>query len=309
MRNFLRALRFAWPYRGRLLTSILCALAVAILWGANFTAIYPVLKVLTRDTNLQTWIDNEIRIKEADIDRLQDLIDRRSREIQRTELQPPSRSRERRLAELTRDLAKDEADLASARWMLGWLQTLRLYIYKFCPTDRFETLVDLLVIVVLAVAIKGLFDFAQEALVGSVVHLALLDLRNCLYDNVLRLDVTQFSEDGTHELMARFTNDMESLANGLKTLFGKLVAEPLKALSCVFFACLISWRLTLLFLILVPVAVFIMSKVGTTMKRAGRKMLESMSQLYKVLQETFLAIKIIKAFTMEGRKRLPLYKA
>jgi len=309
MRNFLRALRFAWPYRNRLFASLLCALGVAVLWGANFTAIYPVLKVLTRDTNLQTWIDNEIRIKEADIDRLQDLIDRRSKEIQRTENLPPSRSRERRLAELTRDLAKDEADLAHSRWMLSWLQTLRLYIYKFCPTDRFETLVHLLAIVVLAVAIKGIFDFAQETLVGSVVHLALLDLRNALYDHVLRLDVTQFSEDGTHELMARFTNDMESLANGLKTLFGKVVAEPLKALSCILFACWISWRLTLLFLVLVPIALFTMSKVGTTMKRAGRKMLESMSQLYKVLQETFLAIKVIKAFTMEARKRLHLYQA
>lgn len=309
MRNFLRALRFAWPYRGRLLASLVCALVVALLWGANFTAIYPVLKVLTRDTNLQTWIDNEIRTKEADLERLQDLIERRSRELQRVESQPPSRSRERRLAELTRDLAKDESDLANTRWMLGWLQTLRLYIYKFCPEDRFETLLSLLLIVVIAVAIKGLFDFGQEALVGSVVHLALLDLRNRLYDNVLRLDVSQFSEDGTHELMARFTNDMESLANGLKTLFGKLVAEPLKALSCVCFACLISWRLTLLFLILVPIAVITMSKVGSYMKRAGRKMLESMSQLYKVLQETFLAVKIVKAFTMEGRKRLHFYRA
>ncbi|MCS7161292.1 MAG: ABC transporter ATP-binding protein, partial [Gemmatales bacterium] len=139
--------------------------------------------------------------------------------------------------------------------------------------------------------------------------LALLDLRNRLYDNVLRLDVTQFTEDGTHELMARFTNDMELLGNGLKTLFGKLIAEPLKALSCILFACFISWRLTLLFLVLVPIAVLTMSKVGAYMKRAGRKMLESMSQLYKVLQETFLAIKVVKAFTLEAHQRLQLYKA
>ncbi|MCS7166321.1 MAG: ABC transporter ATP-binding protein [Gemmatales bacterium] len=309
MRHFLRALRFTWPYRRRIFASLVCALIVALLWGANFTAIYPVLKVLTRDTNLQTWVDAEIRQKELEIERLLELIERRSRELQRVESLPPSRSRERRLAELTHDLAKDEAHLAQARWMLGWFQTLRIYIYKFCPEDRFDTLVSLLALVVLGIGIKGFFDFAQEALVGSVVHLALLDLRNRLYDNVLRLDVTQFSTDGTHELMARFTNDMELLGNGLKTLFGKLIAEPLKALSCILFACFISWRLTLVFLILVPIAVFTMSKVGSYMKRAGRKMLESMSQVYKVLQETFLAIKVVKAFTMEAHKRLDLYKA
>src|SRR5262245_38651475 len=41
MKNFARALRHAWPYRGRLLISVVCALMAAVLWGGNFTSIYP----------------------------------------------------------------------------------------------------------------------------------------------------------------------------------------------------------------------------------------------------------------------------
>jgi ATP-binding cassette subfamily B protein/subfamily B ATP-binding cassette protein MsbA len=96
---------------------------------------------------------------------------------------------------------------------------------------------------------------------------------------------------------------MDALSAGWKTLFGKVVAEPLKALSCVVFACFISWRLTLFFLVLVPIALLFMSKVGSYMKRASRKVLESMSSLYKILQETFQGIKIVKAFTMERYER------
>src|SRR2546423_9538766 len=122
--------------------------------------------------------------------------------------------------------------------------------------------------VFVGVLIKCFFEFLQESLVGSVVNLSLFDLRNRFYRNVIHLDVDQFNEQGTGELMARFTNDMELLGQGKRTLFEKVVAEPLRALSCVIVACFVNWRLTLMFLILVPIALFILTKVGRLMKRA-----------------------------------------
>ncbi len=303
MKNFLRALKFAWPYRGRLFLSIFCAFIVALLWGANFTAIYPILKILSKDTNLQGWINKEIAEKEKLIAELEAKLDEGELQAQQVQAWPAGKAKERRTAELSAAVAKTEGKLSHARSQLSWYQTGRIYINKFCPEDRFETLFWILLAVVAAVFLKGVFDFWQESLVGSVVTLSLFDLRNRLYRNVIHLDMQQFSADGTPELMARFTNDMEALGAGSKTLFGKVVAEPLKAMSCVLFACLISWRLTLLFMILVPIALVIMSKVGRSMKRASRKVLESMSSLYKVLQETFLGIKVVKAFTMERYER------
>ena len=126
---------------------------------------------------------------------------------------------------------------------------VKYYIYLIFPQDRFNTLALVIALVVLAVAIKGFFEFGQETLVGSVVNLSLFDLRNRFYRNVIHLDVNAFSAEGTHELMARLTNDMEILAAGLKTLFGKVVAEPLRALACVLIACWINWQLTLMFLV------------------------------------------------------------
>ena len=158
-------------------------------------------------------------------------------------------------------------------------------------------------LVVIAVGIKGYFEFWQESLVGSVVNLALYDVRNRFFRNAIRLDVNNFSGEGTHELMARFTNDMELLGNGLKMLFGKVIAEPLRALACVVVACWISWQLTLMFLVAVPVALFILTKVGRTMKRATRRLLERMSSIYKILQESFTGIRLIKSFTREAFER------
>ena len=128
-------------------------------------------------------------------------------------------------------------------------------------------MVLLVILVCAGMLLKCVFEFAQESLVGSVVNLSLFDLRNRFYRNVIHLDVNQVEQEGTSELMARFTNDMDSLSMGIKTLFGKVVAEPLKALSCVIIGCFISWQLTLMFLILVPIAALILVKIGRVMKR------------------------------------------
>lgn len=303
MKNFLRALRCAWPYRVRLGLSILSALAAAAFWNANIAVIWPVLYIIQEKESLQTWVDGRIAQTEKDINASQAKVDSLSKDYQELEAQPSGWFVEKRRRELSSDLAKEESKLEPARKYLYWYQIARKYIYAFLPEQPFATLVWVIIAVVVTVAIKGFFEFWQDSLVGSVVNLSLFDLRNRFYRNVIHLDVSYFGEEGTHELMARFTNDTETLGAGLKTLFGKVVAEPLRALGCVIVAAWISWQLTLMFLILVPVALFIVTKVSRMMKRATRRLLERMSSIYKILQETFQGIRIVKAFTMEPYER------
>ncbi len=303
MRNFLRALRCAWPYRGRLITSIVCALVAAALWSLSFTTIYPVLTTLGREISLHDWAAEEIKDLEKQVKVKEDERSRPALEREDLVRQPPSKDRDRRLAENTRFLAKLDSDLQSANRALYRTQLLKWYCDKFLPRDRFQALAWVIGLVVVAVAVKGFFEFWHESLVGSVVNLALFDLRNRFYRNVIHLDVSHFNDQGTTDLMSRFTNDTEVLGTGLKTIFGKMVAEPLKAVGCVCVAAWISWQLTLIFLVLVPIAVFIMTKVGRMIKRATRRLLEQISSIYKILQETFQGIRVVKAFTMEPYER------
>jgi ATP-binding cassette subfamily B protein/subfamily B ATP-binding cassette protein MsbA len=70
MRNFIRALRFAGPYRFRLGISIVCALLAAALWSLNFTAIYPILKIFSSGDNLQSGVDKSIDRCDAQVAQL-----------------------------------------------------------------------------------------------------------------------------------------------------------------------------------------------------------------------------------------------
>jgi ABC-type multidrug transport system fused ATPase/permease subunit len=160
-----------------------------------------------------------------------------------------------------------------------------------------------MVLLLIGMIIKSIFDYFQEYLAGSVVSLAIFDLRNRFYRKTMGLDLTYFTEKGTHELMARITSDVESLSSGMRALLSKVLLEPLKALSCLIFACIFNWRLTLVTLLLFPLAAVAIGIIGRYLKRVSRRNLESMSKIYKILQESFLGIREVKAFTMERYER------
>jgi ATP-binding cassette subfamily B protein/subfamily B ATP-binding cassette protein MsbA len=303
MKNFLRALRHAWPYRNRFAVSVACAACAAMLWGLNFSCIYPVLKLLHTQQSPQEWVDHCIDVAQRDVNSLDDEDQTLTDKEKELEKAPPGEQVTKQRRDLDGRLLRVERKLAAARSCLYWYQVARKYIYLLCPADRFAMLAWVIGLVVVGVAVKCVFEFGQESLVGSVVNLSLFDLRNRFFRNVLRLDVEQFGEQGSAELTARCTNDMESLGAGVKMLLGKVVAEPLRALACVVMACLISWQLTLMFLVLVPVAVFILTRVSRIMKQATRRLLERMSNIYKILQESFQGVKLVKAFTTEPKER------
>jgi subfamily B ATP-binding cassette protein MsbA len=312
MKNFLRSLRYSWTYRTRLVLSIVCAVVVAVLWSLNLTAIYPVLKVLTNDTTLQQWVDECIEKSQTRIAELRQRLDLKRQELdyhqRKVNVQRTARDDEQELR-LVAAITRLESELNSqARQQYGY-QQLKYYVIRWLPNDRFLTLAWLMGLVTLAVAVKGVFEFFHESLVGSIVHRTLFDLRNRFFRNAIHLDVDQFNQQGTHELMARFTNDMDQLGNGIKTLYGRVIAEPLRAIGCVIVACWFCWQLTLVFLVLVPVALVVLTKVSRSMKRASRRLLERMSDIYKILQETFSGVRIVKGFTRESHERRRFHAA
>jgi subfamily B ATP-binding cassette protein MsbA len=310
MKNFLRALRFAWPYRFRLGASILCALMAAALWSLNFTAIYPILKIFGTGQNLQAWANGAIeKCEKEELEPAKKKLEALNTELERIKKDHNEKNKITNERQLNGRIAKADGVLKAAQDYLYRLHVAKRYIDLYCPTDRFQTLVAMLLMVVIAVALRGLFEFWQESLVGAVVSRSLFTLRNRFFRRTIHLDVGNFGESGTHELMTRFTMDVDTLAGGMKTIFGKVIAEPLKAMACIAVAAWINWQLTLMCLILVPFALVVLTRFGRVMKRATRKLLEGMSGMYKILQEVFQGIRIVKAFAREPRERRRFHKA
>jgi ATP-binding cassette subfamily B protein/subfamily B ATP-binding cassette protein MsbA len=295
MKNFSRILRLALHYRLTLLTSIACALGVAILWGGNISAIYPFVKVAFQGESLQGWIEKEIqtsqrtvREKTAQIKQSESLL----------EQSPPQRQRGLR-AEI--DLARSRvAAEQSAQRRFRWLQP---YIDRFLPHNPFKTLILITGLLLVGTVVKDLFLIGNNVLVARLAQLSTFRLRKLFYRRTLKLNLASFAGEGTADLMSRFTHDMEHVTVGVETLFGKLVREPLKMAACLIGAGLVCWRLLVLSLLIAPLAALLIQWLAKTLKRANRRAMEEMAEIYSALEETFRGIKIVKAFTGERQER------
>src|SRR5262249_32789256 len=115
MKNFLRGLRYAWTYRGRLIISIICAVIAAAMWGLNFTAVYPVLKILGTGQSMQDWVDGRIQQRQEKIDRLHAKVDELTQLGKQIDKAPRSRERDNQKRKLASELASTESDLDDAR--------------------------------------------------------------------------------------------------------------------------------------------------------------------------------------------------
>ncbi len=291
MKNFFRAVKLGLRHRFTLLGAILCSLMVALFWGANIGTVYPVVEVVFQGKAMPDWIDGEISRLEEEIQQRQEWL---GEHPPRTEEGSPAASQEVEMAKF-RQRADEQA--------LAWRRTVRPWIHRYLPRTAFDTLLLMVAFLLLGTLVKDLFLMASMILVERFSQLSTFGLRKEFYRRTLRMNLTSFGEDRTANLLSRFTNDMNNVTQGISSLLGKAVREPLKMVVCLVGAALICWRLLLVSLIVLPVALYLIAKLAMAIKLANRRAMEEMSQLYGVLDESFSGIKAVKSFTMESYER------
>ena len=299
MNNFSRVLRLALRQRWTVAGAIISALLVALLWGFNIGALYPVIEVVSGGQSLQKWIDDEIADTQRHIADLHTAL--ADLEAARGKASADQRQ------ELIGQINSKQADLASSELYLDGRQRLKPYIDRYLPNDPFKTIMLIVGGLMLATIVKDLFLFVNSMLVDRLTYRTSMELRKQFYRRTLRLDLAGFGESHSSELMSRFTYDVESVSGGVQTLFGRTVREPLKMIACLIGAAYICWQLLLVSLLVMPLAGFLISRLGQSLKRANRRAMEEMTQLYTILQESFGGIKVVKAFTMERYERHRLH--
>ncbi|HBN76307.1 MAG TPA: ABC transporter [Planctomycetaceae bacterium] len=294
-----------WPYlrryRARIFLSFFFAFMIGVFWGANLSVVYPVTTVLM-DGNLQDYVDNQlVEIQQSNKDTLS-LIEEIDHELESGEL-----SEKQSLSRLeTR--AEHQERISKATRSILWLNWSKAHVLPWLPNDQFNTVALLFGLLVLATVLKGFCIFGQSVLVGSVVELTTIDIRKAMFRKCLKQDYQTLNLEGTPALMSRFTFDLNELSHGLSLVGGRMAREPLKAVVCLFLAFMVNWRLTLMSLLFVPIAGFMFVRFGKLLKKASHRMMESMSRIYQVLEETLSAMRVVIAFGNQRQHRRQFHK-
>lgn len=297
MNNFLRALRLALKYRLNVAGCLLSGLAVALLWGGNLTAVYPVVDVIMNDRAVPEWMDEQLADCEAQVtSSKQKIVDLREQQVD--------------VAEGTQEAKIINGHIKEAEWnQYVYSQQVRWYswaaprAHQYLPDTPFKTLLAVCGFVLVGTLLKSIFRICHTILSARLGHLVGYDLRRDFYRQMLRLDLKNFSEQGRGDLMNRCTTDLNWVSSGVQTVAGQGLLEPLKVAVCLSLAAYVSWRLLLFTMIIAPLTFLIIRWLAKSLKRAHRRTMQELSAIYETLSETLGAIKLIKAFTMESAER------
>ena len=295
MKSFGRVVELALQYRFSVIAAIVCALMVGLFWGANISVVYPFVEVVFDGKSLHEWVDGRIADSEAKQAEALATIVQTATEMASASNEDVHKLRGKQDLALSRLQTEYRAEQVY-RWAEPGIK-------RYTPNDAFQTLAFLIALVLLATIVKSMFVIAQSILVARLTQLATFDLRKQFFRRTLRMDLGTFTNDGSADLMSRFTHDMENVAQGLTALFGKFVREPIKGAACLIGAGLICWRLLVLTLIVAPIAGLTIQWLAKTLKRANRRAMEGMARLYSTLEEVFRGVKVVKSFTMEPQER------
>jgi len=300
MNNFARTLHLALRYRWTVAASVLCSLIVAVIWGGNIGALYPLVSVCFQGHSLRQWVDESIKKTQENEIQFRGEMAQFSADLAKA-------TNETRL-KLAAQLADAQARVQAEQWAEQKYRRLKPYIERYAPDDPFMTVVLLVVTVLACTLVKDVFIALGAVLVDRLAGLTAFDLRNRFYRRTMRMELASFGESGTSDLLSRFTYDVDNVAGGVQAFFGRSISEPLKMLVCLAGAAWVCWPLLVLSLVIAPLALYLIGRLAKTLKRANRRALEQMSSLYNVLVETLNGIKIVKAFTMERHERRRFHK-
>lgn len=127
------------------------------------------------------------------------------------------------------------------------------------------------------------------------------DIRNQINDKILFLPLSFFSEERKGDIIARMTGDVNEVENSIMSSLDMLFKNPILILVYFTTMLIISWKLTLFAIVLLPLSGIIMGKVGKTLKRTSTEAQEKWGELMAQIEETLGGLRIIKAFNAEKK--------
>jgi subfamily B ATP-binding cassette protein MsbA len=171
--------------------------------------------------------------------------------------------------------------------------------YIFSAGDKYSALVKVCILLFAAYLMKNLFSFMQGVLTQYVEKSLITDLRRRMFEKFNSLSLKYFNERRSGDIVSRFISDVNTIQNTVSVTFTDLIKQPVLIITFLTMAFLISWKLTLISMVTVPLSVLLIVYLGKKLRKYSIRVQESLGQFTSVISENIYGGKIIRAFSME----------
>ncbi len=178
-----------------------------------------------------------------------------------------------------------------------------LYFYITKLTNESGAQYALLLVVTIIITtflLKNIFNYLALNHLMLLKNGVLRDLRNKMFDKIIGLPISYYSEKRKGDMMARMLGDVNEVRNSFFNILELVIKEPMTIVFTIGAMIVISFKLTLFVFIFIPVSGFVISKIGKSLKGKSKRAQDENGYLISVVEETLGGLKVVKSYNAEG---------
>lgn len=152
---------------------------------------------------------------------------------------------------------------------------------------------------VAATLLKGICDYLGTYLANYAGFGMITDLRDDLYEAILRRSVSFFQKHATGTLLSALINDIERVQYATSSVLSDFLQQLFTLLFTIGLVIVLGGKLAWVLLIFVPIVIGSIRKIGRGVRQTTRKGQDKLAEIQNILHETITGNRIVKAFNME----------
>jgi subfamily B ATP-binding cassette protein MsbA len=160
------------------------------------------------------------------------------------------------------------------------------------------------IVLIVATILKNFFIYCSLLILNPLRNTVMRQLRDDMFSKALSLPIGFFTEERKGDLMSRMTNDVNEVEVSVMSVIETIIREPLTIILTLATMVAISPQLTLFLLLFLPLAGFIIGKVGKSLKRPSNQAQEQLGEMLGNIDETLVGMRVVKAFNAERHQQL-----
>ncbi len=174
-----------------------------------------------------------------------------------------------------------------------------IYLNRFFPHSIHNVWAVVAISLLVVFFVKSLAEFGGSTLIQFVGHRAITDLRNALYEKIIRLPIGFFQQQPTGRVMSAVINDVERARPALSEYLADVFRQVFMFVAFLVVLLSIDWKMTLACGFLLPLVLWPVASLGRRIRRSVESSQGKLGELNQILQETVGGNRIVKAFGME----------
>lgn len=146
---------------------------------------------------------------------------------------------------------------------------------------------------------KNIFLYIKNILLRIVELKLVKNIRDRLYQHIQTLSLGYFNTKETGYITSIVINDVGQFQSAVGVVFQRLFVEPINILTFVTLLFIISWKLAIIAIVILPLAGIAIVTIGRSIRRKSRRTQTKIAEIMQILTETLSSIRIVKAFVNE----------